>query len=141
MDIAKKNQILLAKILGEIYRTQLNSKVSCPAGEAKVYGLLNGFEHVIDEELEGIGYVSQEALTAVINTLDSIFIDDKKLKSFKGFYDIEDDLRKKGVDRWQAIRILTYLNANHQFQELIAKMDTSGSPSECRTFKLDKWES
>lgn len=55
---------------------------------------------------------------------------------FKGFYDIERELQEAGVDRAQAIRILTFFQANGQFQELIAKMDTSHSPSECRTFRV-----
>lgn len=141
MEREKQNRILLGKILGEVYRIQKHGNVPFGPSEANLFGLLNGFEHVIDEELEGIGFVSRDSLMAVINVLSPIDNDPEKLKAFKGFYDIEHELQKHGVDRSTAIRILTYLNANHQFQGLIAKMDTSGSPSECRTFEISKWDS
>lgn len=141
MEREKQDRILLGKILGELYRIQKHNEVPCDPSNATIFGLLNGFEHVIDEELEGIGFVSRDNLVATVKVLSAIDDDPEKLKAFKGFYDIERELQKHGVDRPAAIRILTYLNANRQFQELIAKMDTSGSPSECRTFELGKWDS
>lgn len=141
MDDNRKNRILMAKILGEVYRIQRRGETPCAADEATIFGLLNGFEYVIDTELDGIGFVSKEILSAMIDVLNPIFNNKKNLESFRGFYDIEHELQGRGIDRSMAIRILQYLNANNQFQELIAKMDTSGSPSECRTFEISKWDS
>jgi hypothetical protein len=133
----KQVKLLLGKVLGEIYRLQNHSNAaSCPASQAQIYALLHGFEHAIDEELEMIGYVSKADLKHVMDVLTPYFDDPGKLAAFKGFYDIERQLKAAGVERSQAIKILRYLNANDQFTNVIAKMDSSDSPTECRMFKL-----
>ena len=135
-----ETKLLLGKLLGELYRLQNASGVRCGIEEAQIYGLLNGFENCIEQEIEMIGFVSREKLEAVGNILNEYFIDEKKLESFKGFYEIERGLQSNGIDRSDAIRILTYLKANHQFTNVIAKMDSSNSPSECRVFDLSEFE-
>lgn len=136
-----ESKLLLGKLLGELYRIQRSSsEVSCPASDGQIYALLNGFEDAVNEELESIGFVSSDKVKSVMDILEPIWIDPEKLSKFKGFYDIERDLEDRGVDRSDAIRILKYLKANHQFTEIIAKMDTSGSPSECRKFELSDWD-
>lgn len=141
METEKQNRLFLAKILGEVYRLQKHNKTACEKSDATIFGLLNGFEHVVEEELDSVGFVSQDAVSVVVKVLNRIDEDPDRLKAFKGFYDIEHELKEHGVDRYTASRVLTYLNANHQFQELIGKMDTHGSPSECRTFSISKWDS
>jgi hypothetical protein len=137
----KETATFLGKILGEIYRIQRDSdQMSCGASDSQIYALRNGFEHAAREELERVGYVSEADLKSVMDVLDPIWLDKTRLEKFNGFYDIEDDLKEKGVDRYTAIRILRYLYSNHQFVELIKKMDSSGSPAECRRFELDEWD-
>ncbi|MEN8131689.1 MAG: hypothetical protein ABFS45_16175 [Pseudomonadota bacterium] len=137
----KEQKLFLGKMLGEIYRMErANDNVACHVRSAHIYALLNGFEHAIDRELEMIGYVSKEKLKAVMDVLDPIWADRERLEKFKGFYDIERKLSAKGVDRGDAIAILTYLKANGQFTEIIDKMDSSHSPTECRTFELSDWD-
>ena len=131
---------LLGLILGEVFRVQKAIKVPCNASDAQIFGLLNGFDDVVNDILERTGSINPEQLKSVMDVLEPIWIDDKKKKAFKGFYDIEKDLQERGVDRSDAIRILTYLNANHQFTDLIAKMDSSHSPTECRRFELREWD-
>ena len=134
-----KNTLLLGKLLAETYRLQ--KKAGIPTvDDARIYALRNGFESAIDDEIERIGSVSKEQLKHVMNVLEPIWQDKAKLADFKGFYDIERELADGGVDRSDAIRILTYLSETGQFAEVIAKMDSSHSPGECRTFKLSKWE-
>lgn len=136
----KDIKLLFGKILGEIYRIQQASdNISCPSSSAQIYALLNGFEHAVDEEIESMGSISEGHLKAVIDVLEPILKDKKKLNNFKGFYDIEEDLARRGVDRTDAIHILTYFKANDQFLEIIEKMDTSNSPSECRLFEFNQW--
>jgi hypothetical protein len=133
------NALLLGKLLAEVYR--VHRKLEIPtADDATIYGLRNGFETVVAEELERIGFVSKAQVKHVMDVLDPIWQDPTKLAAFKGFYDIERELESGGVDRTTAIAVLTYLNAHGQFTDVIAKMDTSGSPSECRKFDLSKWE-
>lgn len=137
----KETRLLLGKILGEVYRIQRSSKeMACGASDSHIYALRNGFEHAVKEEIDRIGEITDDQVKAVMDVLEPIWMDQEKLKAFKGFYDIESDLQRRGVDRVEAIRILRYLKANHQFTEVIAKMDSSGSPSECRRFDLDEWD-
>lgn len=132
-------QLFLGKLLGEIYRLQRRTDTPCSASDATIYGLLNGFEEVAEEELERVGLVTKEQVNHAATVLDTVWSNPEKMKNFRGFYDIEHELADGGVDRVTAMKILTYFKANHSFQDLIAKMDTSGSPGECRTFDLDKW--
>lgn len=134
------NKLLLGKMLGEIYRIQSNTDIPCGASKGKIFGLLNGFENVIDEEIEAIGYITKKQLNATIKILNPIYDDPIKLSEFKGFYDIEDKLAAVGVDRSDAIRILMYLYADNKFTAIINKMNSSGSPVECCTFDLSEWD-
>lgn len=127
------------KLLGELYRMQSALGMNCPATPGQIYGLLNGFETVIDEELDGIGSISAKKFDAVIDVLNHIWADEDRLAEFKGYYDIEGELTARGVDRIEAIRIIRYLKANGQFLDLIQKMNSQYSPVECKTFELDEW--
>lgn len=139
MDSETQNRILLGKILGEIYRLQ--RRLEFPAADAAtIYGLLHGFEHVINEELESVGFVSESQINAATGVLSKYFDDPEKCDKFNGFYDIESELSRVGVDRATAIRVLTYFKANDQFTTLIHKMNSSGSPIECTSFDLGEWD-
>jgi hypothetical protein len=141
MKMDKQTKILFGKILGEIYRIQRRMESNaCPVGESTVYGLLNGFEHVIDEEIERIGFISREEFKNMCNILDEYYFNEEKLKDFKGYYDIEHKLSKVSIDRPTAIKILRYLKANGSYLELIEKMNSEYSPVECRKFDLNEWD-
>ena len=133
----QETKIVFGKLLGEIYRTQeIVKKGSSGMSEDVVYGLLSGIEAAIDFQLELIGFVENGKLDAVTEIIAPIWEDKKKLEEFGGYYDIEHELARRGVSRLDAIRIFTYLKANHQFTDLIDKMDSSRSPSECRQFEI-----
>ena len=135
-----KTQLLLGKILGEMYRIEKRlDGVACPVSDAQIFGLLNGFQNCIEEELEMIGYVSNEQYEAVINVLDEIDLDPIKLDAFTGFYNIEPKLKALGVDRSQANQIFRYLYADGRFVRVIDKMDSENSPIESRRFELDEF--
>ena len=140
MSQIDKNKVFLGKILGEIHRIQSGMNIPQGLSKGKIYGLLNGFEDEIEDSLQSIGYVSSQEVKSVIDVLDSIKNDSQKLNSFKGFYDLEGELKELGIDRGKLMRILTYFNANGQFHEFIEKMKGIGSPSECQTFDLDEFD-
>jgi hypothetical protein len=130
---------MLARVLGEAYRLQLLVKPnSCPVSDATIYGLLEGIEPVIDEAFD-TEPITMEHINAVASVLDPIFHDADRLERFRGFYDIERDLELVGIDRSLAIKVLRYFHADGRYKSLIAKMDSTGSPVECRTFELDEW--
>ena len=129
----KETKKFLGRIIGEILRIVQKEQGICCESNETIYGLLNGFEHVLDEVIEmsqrnfkrtskrswkGFGY--------------QYFLNKKELT---GFYDIENELQKQGVDRGEAIEILTYFKAGGHYEELFPKFDSNNSPTECRTFK------
>ena len=119
------------RILGEVLRVQKRQGICCESNDT-IYGLLNGFEHVLDEVIESPKGISKEQVKAVGDVLDQYFLQKKELT---GFYDIEDELQKRGVDRGEAMEILTYFKAGDKYKELFPKFDTNNSPTECRTFE------
>lgn len=132
---------LLGKILGEIYRLQQkNDNITIQQPDSKIYALLNGFERTIKEELEVIGYVSDDHIEAVVSVINPIWMDEEKLENFTGYYDIEPDLKSRGIDRVLASKIFKYFKANGQFIELIDKMNSNNSPVECKNFELTDWD-
>lgn len=132
-------KVAFGKILGEIYRLQRASGVPVPVDQGRVYGLLNGIEQAIDEELTSVGFISNAQVLHAQVVLDKYFYDEDKLDAFEGFYDIEAELERGGVDRSVAIPILTYFLASRRYVDLIEKMNGSGSPIECKDFSLDEW--
>lgn len=135
-----ESKLLLGKLLGEVYRLQKKVGMSLAYGDSHTFGLLHGFESEINDAIERIGFISSTELDAAAEILDEIFIDENKVKNFKGFYDIEAKLESRGIDRSKAIKILSYFKSNGQFTNLIDKMNSIDSPVECREFDLDEWD-
>ena len=117
----KDTKLFFGRILGEIYRIQKHNEMPCAASETEIYGLLRGFEDVIDEQLDLIGYVPSSDVENVGKVLEEIYSDEEKLKSFKGFYDIEHKLNSMDINRPQAIKIITYFNIDEGFDKVIKK--------------------
>ena len=116
----RDTKILLGKVLGEIYRIQKRiQSLPCPVDDGQVYGLVNGFETAIDHELESVGFITGKQVDAVADVLDPIFLDPEKLEEFGGFYDIESELKSRGVDRGTAAIILTYFYISVSFLALL----------------------
>lgn len=132
---------LLGRILGEIYRIQNAIEGMTSGGApARIYGLLNGIDDAIDKELECIEGISNAKLEAAADVLEPILQDAVKLDEFSGFYDIEEELKARGITRSEAMQILKYWWADHRFTALIEKMNSRNSPVECKTFELDEFE-
>ena len=133
------DKLLFGKLLGEMYRIQNKLGIGY-VGEATIYGLVNGFDDVIDEEIESIGHVTHDEIRAVVEVLNPYHLDPKKFEELDGYYDVEDDLESRGIDRPKAKAILKYFNANGQFRAVIDKFNSMNSPIECKTFDLNEWE-
>ena len=81
---------------------------------------------------------TNEQLMALTKVLDLYYDDADMLDNFSGYYEIEDRLKKLNIGPGKAMVILRYLKAEGRYEGLIEKMDSGGSPTECRTFKLPK---
>ena len=69
----QNTKLLLGKVLGEIYRIQRRSEsMPCPVDDSQVFGLVNGLETAIDNELESIGFITGEQVDAVADVLEPI---------------------------------------------------------------------
>jgi hypothetical protein len=135
MDLDTK--LFLGKVLGEIYRTQKHMEgVVLPVGDAEIFGLLNGIEEVVDKEIPNTEYISNQKIKDMDSILRQIETKDEGLTEFKGYRDIERDLEEKGINRGEAITILTYFKVKNYYYNIIKKMDSSDSPCECRRFEI-----
>jgi len=132
-----ETKTMLGKLLGEIFRIQKRTGVQTYS-DGTIYGLLNGIEPAIDEVIAEVGFVPAALVDRAAKILQPIFDDPAKLAAFKGFYDIEHDLQDAGIDRGTAIRIFQYFHGSGMYLDVLAKMDSTGSPIECRKFDLDK---
>jgi hypothetical protein len=137
----KEQKQFLGKILGEIYRLQMHTnEMACGATKQRIFGLLHGIEEAIDEELETIGWVSNVDIQRVTDALEKFYPEDEKIAKFKGFYDIESGLRSLGLSRGQISQVIKYFKAGECYLELIEKMDSTNSPSECRKFRESEFD-
>lgn len=103
--------------------------------DSAIYGALWGIDFDVLEILDR-DIISRDKVEAMIEVINPIFIDKEKLKNFKGYYDIEPQLKDRGIERHEAKVILTYFKADDRFLELIEKMDSQHSPTECRNFDV-----
>lgn len=134
-------KLALAKILGEIYRIQKRLPEDiCSVNDSTIFGLLNGMENVIDAQLGNLEFISNRQIEHVSNILNRYHLDQNELNNFTGFYEIEYELEAGGVDRMTAIQIITMFNAENRFTEVIQRMDTIGSPGECRRFNIPSYD-
>lgn len=118
-------------ILGQVYRIQQKMGGNlCQASDATIYGLLNGFEGIIDEQFEIMGNISSEDVDRIGVILDEYFTDPNKLKELKGYYDIEPRIQGLGIDRGKALRIMRWYFLNHSFINVFEKMKGTHSPAE-----------
>lgn len=137
----KETKLVFGKILGEIYRIQNKmDNASYLVGSETIYGLLNGFEETLDQEIGNLSFISSEEVAYVSSVLNEYHINEQRLSTFNGYYNIEHKLLSRGIDRIKAKRIVTMFKIEGRFQNVIDKMDTSGSPGECRTFEIPEYE-
>lgn len=126
---------IFGKVLGEIYRLQ-DASGSMTSGQepGHIYGLRHGIEDTIDREIEAVGWIPNAQLEAFSDILGKAQEDPK----FKGYYDIESELKEAGIERVAAIRMLRYFKASGRFADVISKMDSMYSPIECKNFDLEE---
>ena len=139
----KKNKILFGKILGEIYRLQKSfsfGNASYSVSNARLYGLLNGIEREINSEIQEIGFISEEEVSAVESILTEYLEDANKLKTLKGYQDLEKPFKQKKIKKSVAITILKYLYTQSRFSPIIEQLDNTNSPIEFQNFELDEYD-
>jgi hypothetical protein len=130
---------ILTRTLGEIYRIQQNLGMNVPVSDGVVYGLLDRVEKAVSEVLPD-DPLPAHLSDAAERFLDQFYQDSEKMKSLKGFYDIERSLEAIGIDRSKAIKLFTYLHNDGRFGEVTAKMNSQHSPTEVKTFELSNCE-
>ncbi|MCQ8213768.1 hypothetical protein NON08_14800 [Cetobacterium somerae] len=127
----KNIKLLLGKILGEIYEMQ---GFNCVVSPGTVYGLQNGFEFILDEVI-GDYKITTEDYKNFVSILNPIYNNKENLSKFNGYYDIEEEMNKVGIDREKAILLFNYFNRNNCYEELIKKLNSPNSPNELKTFR------
>lgn len=130
----KELKYMFGRLLGEVYKIQNIVSGSEYNPKSTIYGLINGLEVVIDEELEKAEFVSSDFYKTLSTALNEINEDPKRRNEFKGYYDIENTLGWQHEQRGKASVVLTYMKSTGRFVELINKMDSADSPDEMRDF-------
>lgn len=69
-------KLALGRIIGNLYKIQREQGVN--VSEAKVFGLLNGFQEEIDNELDNLEFYSNEKINLVCDELDPYYKHKKK---------------------------------------------------------------
>ncbi len=121
---------LLGALLAEIMELRQKMNLSS-CDKAEMFALQNGIVPIIDKHLKNYGLITQQHFNDVVWILER-----QNVETFRGYYDIERQLKEQGINRGIAHTILTYLKATGSFVELIQKMDSEHSPDECREFNL-----
>ncbi len=121
-----KQKLFFARLLGEIYRIQerMNTKENfCGVSKSRIYGLLNGIEDEIEDELNSLQSISREKVSCMAEILNLIRTDKEKLKNFNSFtqYSIQKELEICEVSEYKMKDILTYFKAQNKFTELFKK--------------------
>lgn len=129
--------ILLGKILGEIYRLQRNADMPCCASDEDVYGLLNGFENVVEEQL---GRVTKNQFKVFEKLIQKFDVPEDERKEPRGFYAVEKQLAADGVDRATVIKLLRYYKATGHCDHIVQEFDTSNSPGELRNIRVAEYD-
>ena len=133
------NKIMFGRLLGEIYRIQKRIDIDmCAVDDSRIYGLIEGIEEAIDEELSN-NVITGEDLEIVANILNNYFDNGEKEESFTGYYQIEPELERKSISRHKASKIITYFKSQGRFVSLIEKMNSTASPTECKKFNIPNW--
>ncbi len=107
--------ILLGRILGEVYRLQERSDKD----DAQVFGLRNGMEYAIEQELLEIGFVSKSDTQAIEDALDEL---DKRHRQGSGaadYYSFESGLTSRGIGRSAILVVFEYLLRDSRFADVI----------------------
>lgn len=102
------------KLLGEIYRIQ-NKLGLQTASEGRIFGLLNGVEEAIDEELNGLQRIEKHKVDTVCDYFDPYYKGEKQLDEMPSLLEFRLELEPHGVNESDLITIFKYLKANDRY--------------------------
>jgi len=116
-------KMFLGKVLGEVYKIQYdNDESKCSVDKAKIYGLLNGIEPVVNSIMNEIDIITQDDIKIVTNILEPIFRDINIYEKYGGFHIMLNELEKQGINKSKSLTIFTYLKSNCQFVNFFDKI-------------------
>ncbi|MBP1309154.1 hypothetical protein JOD82_002174 [Paenibacillus sp. 1182] len=126
------------RLLGETLRVQKRVDPSMvQASDATIYGLLNGFETVVDAQLSVNEPITEDDLNNMARILEPYH---QNPDTLRGYYTIESEVDAANISRLKAMMILTYFKSEGRFEEVIRRMNTEHSPGECREFEIRQEE-
>lgn len=127
-----KNKVLLGKILGELYRLQNHYAPGFfSTDKSTIYGLLNGIETVIDDQVPLDPISAGEY--AIVN---NILFDYSTGREVLHPEAVDGHFRSMGIDRSKTTTILRYMKAAGFFEDVIDKISSGNCPSEYKTLEI-----
>lgn len=135
-DWTQKEKIAFGRLLSEVYKIRNLVQPESQIPTHHIYALRKGIESAIDEEIETSFFVPDSFEENLSDALEEFSRDEDSLAQFEGYYSIEDKLNWRHGERPRPAILLRYWKAKGIFADLIEKMDSQGSPTECRNFEL-----
>jgi len=114
-------KLALGKLLGEVYRSQKTQGI-LQISEGRLFGLLNGVEEEIDNELENMKFISKGHVSVVCDALDPYYKGEKAIDEMPSFLHFRMELEHKGINHAMLIDILKYLRSIGSYTTEIDKL-------------------
>lgn len=126
----KELKLALGKILGEVYRLQIQAEpnIASTSG-ATAYGLINGFEETINEQLENLKEITSIDVQKVRGVLQPIFDDpNRRISGSYEFKQLKYDevwqqANSKGIEEAKFTIVLNYFMANDEYVGLLKAIE------------------
>lgn len=117
-------KLALGQIKGEIYRLQKAQGIS-NVSDGHIYGLLNGIEEAIDNELAELeveDLISNHKVEAIRNLLEEFISKDKDVtEAFANTFRLMAE-RKYDISQTECTKILKYLRAKGEYEEILSQV-------------------
>ena len=132
----KEQKQLFAKIVGEIYKLQTACNMDCDASPATIYGLLNGMEQTINDELEMLGWISENESRLIMAIFAEIYDNNARRRAFKGYDQISAKVKAAGIEKYKVIMIVRQLQMEEIYPEITDRILYEISPAGIEQFEL-----
>jgi hypothetical protein len=115
----QQTKLLLGKVLGELYlfRRRMDAIRAGDVEDSKIYGLINGIEHVIDAEIPTP--ITDSQYRAAQDVLKQF---DNGQRTPLEYHEVEPLFRHRGMDAGVAVTILKHIALEGRFSEVLRRM-------------------
>lgn len=119
----EKARLVAGKLLGEMYAIQREIGI-CQVSDGRIYGLINGIEEEIEEEIGGLSLLSKQKVKLVCDELDPYYQEERPMEELNKL-EVRLKVERKGVSEGEFYTILDYLKSKNMYTVEINKMNNA----------------